>query len=403
MKAYRLESDKRIDPFGDHPGDCLVTNRRLRDIQEETLQEAGLELVHVPEGSEVEDAEEHLVFGDSLLFTREAIDEFLARSREKRNCTVGAHKPGLVTRRSIVPTQDVSIHEDRVEYALHYYPVQEDRGFMVPVIIDPGNDTEVAPVPKHIYSGSEYAVPITDTFLLQVDHWVNLWQANLFMVLAAGARVKKAPMEYLMELVEKAGSTNRWDVACQLNKIGQDCDIHRTAYVENAAIGDNVTVGPGAVVRNSVIGKGAFIGHNAVVEACVLGERSSVINGGVVMVSVLGPESFTSAGLTISALLGRETFVAEGALLTDLRFDGRTIRVPKKNMMVDTGTPVIGVCVGHGSYMASGCLVAPGRTIPNGVYVAPDPSSVLRRVTLDEAIPGYQFIERAKGEPSTSV
>lgn len=403
MKAYMLKSDKRIDPFGDHPGDCLVTNRRLREIQEETLQQAGLELADISEASQVDDPEEHVVFGDSLLFTREAIDEFLARSREKRNCTVGALKRGLATLRSIVATQDVLIHEDRVEYALRYYPAQGDRGNAVPVVIDPGDDREVAPIPRHMNGGSEYAVPVTDTFLLQVDHWVNLYQANLFMVLAEGARVKKAPAEFLMELVRKAGSMNQWDVACQLNKIGQDCDIHRTAYVENTVIGDNVTVGRGAVVRNSVVGDGSFVGNNAVLEACVLGERCSVINGGVVMVSVLGPDSFTSASLTVSGLWGRDVFVAAGALLTDFRFDGKPITVLKRGAPVDTGSSFVGVCVGHGSYLASGCIVAPGRAIPNGVRLAPEPSRVIRHVALDSPVPGYQLIQRAKGDPSTNV
>ena len=64
MKAYMVESNKKIEPFGDHPRDCLIANRRLGEIQEEVLHSLGLELKATPEAVQVEDPEEHVVFDD---------------------------------------------------------------------------------------------------------------------------------------------------------------------------------------------------------------------------------------------------------------------------------------------------------------------------------------------------
>ena len=44
MNAYMVESNRKIEPFGDHPRDCLIGNRRLGDIQKEILQSLSLTL-----------------------------------------------------------------------------------------------------------------------------------------------------------------------------------------------------------------------------------------------------------------------------------------------------------------------------------------------------------------------
>jgi hypothetical protein len=51
-----IESERRIAPFGDHPRDCLIVNRRLGELQKEALQSLGLILKATPKGTPVEDA-----------------------------------------------------------------------------------------------------------------------------------------------------------------------------------------------------------------------------------------------------------------------------------------------------------------------------------------------------------
>ena len=43
MKAYIVQSQRRVEPFGDHPRDCLIGNQPLAQHQEETLRALDLE------------------------------------------------------------------------------------------------------------------------------------------------------------------------------------------------------------------------------------------------------------------------------------------------------------------------------------------------------------------------
>ena len=392
MKAYMLRSEKRIDPLGDHPSECLVTNRRLRDLQQEVLQQLDLQLIDVASGAQVEDTEEHIVFEDSLLFTKELLEEFITRSRELQRCTICALKPGLVALRSVVATQEVQIHDDRVEYGLQYLTAQKQRGESVPVVIDPGEEDMSVPFPRHVFGTPGYRVAVTDKVLVQIDHWVNLWSAGMLMVLSEFARLKKAPQEFWADIMQKAGSMNQWDILCQLNNIGKNCDIHPTAYIEGSTLGDNVTVGAGSVIRNALVGDGAYIGSNSLLQACVIGEECFIINGVNIQVSVMYPRGVVNNRFTESSLLGSDIFIAEGVVLTDFRFDGRCVPVLKDGVQVDTGNPLIGSCVGHGVYLGAGCIIAPGRTIPNSLRLVPEPTRIIREVSPDGIVPGYRRI-----------
>ena len=82
MKAYMIEGNKKLEPFGDHPGDCLIANRKLREIQKEVLQSLGIGFETTPDLVRVKDPNEHIIFDDSLLFTRELLQKFISKSLE---------------------------------------------------------------------------------------------------------------------------------------------------------------------------------------------------------------------------------------------------------------------------------------------------------------------------------
>ena len=201
MKAYLVKSDKKIAPFNDSPQDCLVTDRRLGDIQREVLSGLNIELREVSDAKLVEDNEEHLIFTDSLFFTSEILTEFIAASRKLETSTVGALKPGFTTLRSVVNTQDVQIYPDRVEYGLNYFPSGSAKDLVVPVIIDADEYTENIPMPTHMFGASEYTVPLTEKCLIQIDHWTNIWGANMCVhgdhhrpgIATGGARLRRSP------------------------------------------------------------------------------------------------------------------------------------------------------------------------------------------------------------------
>jgi carbonic anhydrase/acetyltransferase-like protein (isoleucine patch superfamily) len=397
MKAYMVRSKRRIEPFGDHPRDCLIVNRPLSDLQEEALKTVRLDLVPVDDASSITDTEEHLIFGDHLYFSAELLSEFISRSRRAGCRTVAALKPGIATLRTVVAAQDVSVHPDRVEYDLHYVPGGQTTEECQAVIIDEGKLQDGIPFPEHLFGGSHYTVPLTEKLITQIDHWTNLWSASIATLLAEGARLKKGSKLRLLWLALKARSTNQWKVLRQINKIGHGCDIHPTAYIEGCTIGNNVKIGAMAVVRESVVGDGAYIANNAAVELSVIGDRCAVQGGAVVQYSVLYPGVLTTAQFVNASMCGRDSFIAAGAVSTDYRFDGGYITVLKDGARLDTGNAFLGACLGHGTYVGSGCIVAPGRAIPNGLRITPGDGRVLNGFNSMQHIDGFRITKKANG------
>jgi hypothetical protein len=391
MKAYTVQSNKKIEPFGDSPRDCLIANRKLSEIQGQVLQSLGMELKTIPDAAQIENPDEHIVLADSLFFTKELMKEFINRSRRLKSCTICALKPGLVTLHSMVATQDVKIYADRVEYALRYLPAQKMRREPVPVVIDPEQFSQVIPMPEHIRGPQPYRMPLTDTLLIQVDHWTNLWAANMATRLAEVARLMKAPKPKLFWLALKARSLNKWRVLHQVNKIGKNCDIHPTAYIEGSTIEDNVIIGAGSVVRLSVIGDGSALGSSVTIESSILGEECTINSGCAVFFSVLYPRAVSSSRLLLTSTCGRDTFISDLAGMADFRFDGKRIEVMKNGVPVNTGVINLGACLGHGVYLGGGCGVAPATAIPNGLRILPK-KPLIGEVSPDGTIPGHRVI-----------
>jgi carbonic anhydrase/acetyltransferase-like protein (isoleucine patch superfamily) len=270
----------------------------------------------------------------------------------------------------------------------------------VPVVLDPGRDglAEQLPLPDHLTGRAPYELPITDLFVLRLDHWSNLWMANAVQLLSRIARLRKTSRWYQAGLALRARSLNPWQVYRRTSQIGRDCDIHPTARVEGSQIGDGVQIGAGSVVRSAEIGSGSSIANNATVELSVIGEGCTVMNGGVVQMSTLGPGTVSTARIISTSLTGSEAFLGDGTILTDFRFDGRTISVLKRGQLVDTGNLFLGGCIGHRSRLATGVILAPGRMIPNDLGVSPAGDRVISKPDSSHDWPGYQVTDLA-GDP----
>ena len=231
---------------------------------------------------------------------------------------------------------------------------------------------------------------LTDKLLIQLDHWVNIWTANLAVLFSVGARLNRASIIEKLGLALRARSFNQWKVLQHCNKIGRNCDIHPTAYIECSTIGDNVKVGAGTVIRESVIGDDVFIGDSVSVEVSILGKGCHIMTGEVIAYSVLYPGAFSDSRILEMVLCGRDSFVG-ASILTDFRLDGKYITVMKGDTLIDTGNTFIGVCVGHNVYVGAGCIVAPGREIPNDTRISPDETRVVTKFT-DKDMPGHRRI-----------
>jgi acetyltransferase-like isoleucine patch superfamily enzyme len=369
MYAYILSTAKKLEPFGEHPRDCLIGNRPLERRQDAALRSLGISPVRLADAGCIRDPNAHLVLEDRLYFTPELIAEFVAKSRVRKTSTRCALKQGPVTEHTAVVTQDVPLVNGAYTYALRYEPAARARRMPESVVIDPEQDYEPLPIARHMTPLREPRLPITDRVLIRIDHWVNLWAANLSVPAAGIARSRKLKWR-LLRLAAKARSFDQWNVLRATNSIGRDCDIHPTAYVESSVIGSGTQIGAGAVVRGALIGSGCRILNRATVELCVLGDGAHVMNGCTAQFAVLCAGHLTMSNRVSFSLCGRDTFVGDGVTLDDFRVDGETVRVLKDGVSVDSGMTFLGGCLGHGAYLGAGCVLAPGRAIPNGWRVS---------------------------------
>ena len=298
MKAYIVKSSKAIDPFGDCPQDCLIANATLRSSQESVLSGLNIEAVFV-EDDHIEDRDEHLILTDSLYFNQELIADFVLKSRELKRNTVCALKLGLSTLRTIVATQDVRLFDDRVEYDLHYRPPNGQPGEAVPIVFDAYRLQENLRIPGHLTGSLGYSIPLPDKIAIQIDHWTNLWAANTASLLGSVAEVMNRPKWKLLGAAFRAGSLNIWKVASKLNRIGSNCDIHPTAYVEGSVIGDNVIIGAGSVIRECNIADYVTIENSVTLNVSIVGEGSYVADGSNVRYSVINPNTFSAHSFSI--------------------------------------------------------------------------------------------------------
>jgi acetyltransferase-like isoleucine patch superfamily enzyme len=403
MKAYKVGNSKALEPFGESAADCPILGKKLSDHQAAALQELGLELEVVSDRAQIEDPQEHLIFSDCVYFMPKLVSEFLSRSRSQQQPTVCALKPGLITQRTVTATQTVKTYDDRVEYQLEYLPAAAQRQKSVqPIVIDADIFSWTIPMPAHMLGAdlkiSEFGVPgyplpMTDQLLVQIEHWTNLWMANICALFLTGATVRQASTRQKLTLALKARSLNHWTVLRQKNQIGKYCDIHPTAYLENVKLGDGVIVGAGTVLRSATIGNGCAIGNNAVVELSVLGDRCHVMNNCAIQMSLAFSGLFTMSRIISASVCGRDTFIGDGVTLTDFRMDGQSIAVMKDGQKVDSQSPILGCCLGHGVYLGAGAIVAPGRTIPNGYRFAVAGDRMIRMNGDD--VPGYQVVKGA--------
>lgn len=392
VKAYMLKSNKTIDPLNEHPRDCLIINRKLSGLQEEVLRASGHTIEFTPTVLDINDPEEHIIFVDSLFFTRELLDEFVAKSRKLNQHTICAAKPGITTLRTVANTQDVEIYPDRIEYGLHYVPTGQKNKVPVPIIINIDQFYEAFPMPEHIFGEKDYPIPASDCLIAQIDHWTNLWAISIAVILSEGARLRKTSKFKQLQMALKARSSNKWQVLSKLNRIGDNCDIHHTAYIEGSAIGNNARIGAGSVIRASIIGDNSYIGNNVTSEMAVIGEECNVRNGAVVQYSVLYPGTFTMSRLISLSLCGRNTFIGDGVVLSDFRLDKKPVIVIKDGKRIDTENTFIGSCLGHDVYLGAGCVVAPGRMISNETRITPDNCRMIAKCNPDQEIEGYKKI-----------
>jgi carbonic anhydrase/acetyltransferase-like protein (isoleucine patch superfamily) len=377
MKAYLLPTGRRLYPFDDLPAEWRVLDRPLLEHQLAALLACGYEAEVLRAGDELPPNGQHLALSDALYASVEALKAFLAAAKLGGRTVQAVAAPGLF-----------------VDTVLWHLPKDETGGVPLPLWYQAGDgltpqplvvclDEEVLnlPMPAHMGTAPNRGLQtlLTRHVLVEIESWVNLYQANIQALLA---RTKRAKHEKTLRAAWAwlRGGGTLYGAMGRMNTIGRNCDIHPTAVIELSVIGDGVRIGAHAVVRSSVVGDHAVIDDHASVRACVVGEGASIANNNNVIFSVVYPRAFLISGPYQFSMFGYETAIMH-CICCDTRLDGRTVRAEVgPGQSLDSHQRYLGTCYGHGVRAGAGTITAPGRAIPNHIHFLPNPRLVVNQV-----------------------
>jgi NDP-sugar pyrophosphorylase family protein len=217
------------------------------------------------------------------------------------------------------------------------------------------------PLPYAISKTRQTIYCSTTMALLQITSPLHLYQANMHANFESCAdRVLRG------NLSASAQSDERW------NRIGANCSIHPTAYLEGCEVGDGAQIGAYAVLRYSTLGRGVRIADTVNMFRSVVGENTQICEQHRVIMSVIYPECFLISGALQFSIMGYASGIF-AAWITDARMDQQTLKTVVDGKIVDSGLYYLGCIMGHNAKVTAGVVTAPGRVIPNGaeIHLAP--------------------------------
>lgn len=396
MKAFSYKTVNPIKPFDDLPPNLLVLNEPLEVLQAESLRSLGVPVIRTGIEGFPDPGEDSLVFPDSLFFTTELMETFLTAANESlsnSNRSGGVFRAslrkGLFTRQ-IAVLQEGDTGKDTVLLPLYLFrgvrpSVRPDE--WTEVIIDCDEFSEKGRFPNHMLGKDSFQFCLTTRAALEITEAIHIPMANMAANLARVARFKKvsgpakAALAFRALLAAWGGRPAATAAVLRgLSQIHPRSDVHPTAVIEGSVIGEGAKVGAYAVVRFSVVGRDAFIDDHAGVKFSIIGDGAYIANNNVIFFSTVYPGSFLISGPYQFCCFGRDTAIMN-SIPSDYRLDGGTIRVQTSKGVMDTGLRLAGSIVGHRTRIAAGLIIAPGRSIPGGLTLYPDPARVLTKVT----------------------
>jgi carbonic anhydrase/acetyltransferase-like protein (isoleucine patch superfamily) len=387
MRAYIVQSNRTIQPFGDPVGDMPVGGTSLSQWQEQLLLKFKLEPCRVQSESEIPQDSDRLVLYDDVFFTRRGLKSFLARWRKSKKKPARFALPeGSCFLKNFSDLQQKTSVDGQRLFNIWLLPKNSTQQDAQGLEIIFREEVELLPLPAAITGMSHWKHPITSSVCLHVSHWLHVLQINLLSIQVTWVdQVIAHPLWSLIVFLRSGlgrprGFRSR--VAKYANRIGRNVKIHPTAVVEGCIIGDNVQIGPQALVRGSIISEGCVLQERVNVAFSVVGQNSFVSKHSVVHACA----SFEQADMCMRGmqlcLVGRKAALTTRATPIDIA-PGKPIRVDVDGEHVPIGMPMLGSCFGHEVFVGADVYVGPGRAIPNGVRVISDTSKILARIPKD--------------------
>lgn len=362
MKAYRILTQTKIEPFERSVLDCSVLNTSLSSLQQEILEAAGFSLVSEPPRDE-----NYFIFTDRMYFSVTLLEKIKKAGGGQLVCKDERWNQHM--------TSLLSQKDGRFEIAV----VQGEPSFEG--LDDLEIDWELREADElKVHSSMKHALRpmmIGASLVFSIAHWSDLLRVNQLAMLEKAERIryqwKNAGLWFRISLVVhfffKLRSLQQQKIARRIGTEGKNCKIHPTAVIEACEIGDNVEIGPYSVIRASVIGDGAKIEEHVTMNFSVIGQNARVNRYTMMNLSVLMDNALVSHGGGYQmCLFGQDSFVAVGATMLDLSF-GKTIKVWHQGKKIDSGQHFLGVCIGDRAKIGNAVRLTYGAMVPNDSFL----------------------------------
>ena len=379
--AVLLASTAVIEPFGDAARDSLILDRPLRDHHRETLSALGFDVREVAGLDDIKGLPApYLVMHDHLFCSRRLLAEFLAKARQQPGAITQIQvKKGLFTRLLAV-LQDLPEADGCLKFPLWYVSHGEFRPeTAVPLVFDVDEESYEGNFPAHMIGKEAYRFCVTSRPIMVIHHPLHLALANLAANFARLAELKKGSWWRKLLTLARARSLNKFRILSAVSQIHPAAEVHPTAVIEGSVVEKGAKIGAYAVVRFSYVGENAFIDDHAGLKFSIVGRGAYIANNCVLFFSTVYPRAFLISGPFQFTLFGYDTAVMN-AIPSDYRLDTRTISIPTRHGIADTGLRFVGSVIGHRTRIAAGIIIAPGRMIPNDVTIYPDPARVIQKI-----------------------
>lgn len=172
--------------------------------------------------------------------------------------------------------------------------------------------------------------------------------------------------------------TRPWDAIPNLSNYIKDHGIdlpydHYDEVAENVWVHISAYLSPTAKIEApAIICGGAKVCHCAFVKNSVIGSFSTVGELSSVKNSVLFDRStLCGHNEVLSSIVGYESVIGQGAILTDTRLDGMNITVDMPEGIYVTGKAHLGSVICDGVKIGAGCVINPGAVVDTGSKLYP--------------------------------
>ncbi|MCK6549069.1 hypothetical protein L6R52_24715 [Myxococcota bacterium] len=369
-----------IPPFGDLARDLYVADATLARWQEDACRACGLDVVDV---ARLDDVPERpaIAFLDDVFFSEMALRQFVAAVLGAKEDSCLAVRDSAVLRAVRVLDDEPPLDGDaqRFEVFLLASPRAEGldpRALLArarAVAIEAVERKTTLRLPADDRTGE---AAISARVVAKVRHWVHLLRLSH---LAIGVRLvdairRRPALALKLRLLRRKGP---WELARRANVVHPTARVHPTADLESAIIGPGAIVRAHAHVHRSVIGANVEIGDHAAVVGCALAERVQVLRASYLALCAAMPGATLASYKVQLSLFGRDVFLTSSAWLIDAKLEG-DVAVEHEGRFVSTGTPYLGVCVGHRVTLGAQVTILAGRAVPNGLTVVAPPERFAR-------------------------